>query len=222
MQITDGELMSAVADELDWDPRIDSSAVRVEAVAGVVTLCGTVGSYAEKREAARDVQRIRGVLRVDDKLEVELLDEFRRVGDTDLRDAVLQALRLDGLVPSTITARAADGWVTLTGTASSQFQRAEAERVSERIPGLRGITNDIGLMPFGPSTGDVAGAIVKAMGRNARLDASNVSVASSNGTVTLRGTVGSWADHDDAVATAWNAPAVLHVVDDLVVRHEEQ
>jgi len=34
---------------------------------------------------------------------------------------------------------------------------------------------------------------------------------SENGTVTLRGTVSSWADHDEAVSAAWAAPGVTRV-----------
>ena len=31
----------------------------------------------------------------------------------------------------------------------------------------------------------------------------SANIESSNGTITLRGTVSSWADHDEAVAAAW-------------------
>jgi osmotically-inducible protein OsmY len=53
-----------------------------------------------------------------------------------------------------------------------------------------------------PSPGDVKDSIKKAMERNAKLDAESLSVDSSNGKVTLRWTVTSWADHDEAVAAA--------------------
>jgi osmotically-inducible protein OsmY len=68
MQIADHELTSAVAEELDWDPKIDSNAVTVSADAGVVSVRGTVGSYTEKCEVKWDVLRVRGVVRVEDQL----------------------------------------------------------------------------------------------------------------------------------------------------------
>ena len=55
------------------------------------------------------------------------------------------------------------------------------------------------------------------MERNAKLDADSVSVESSNGNVTLHGTVSSWADHDEAVSAAWAAPGVRRVKDDIIV-----
>ena len=151
---------------------------------------------------------------MEDALDVALLDEYRR-DDADLRGAVLQALALDNLVPSTIDAKVEDGVVTLTGTASSQFQRADAEQVTVRVRGVCDITNDIQLVPFGPAAGDVSDAITKALQRSARLATSNISVKSASGTVTLTGTVSSWGDHDEALIAAWNAPGVVNVVDDL-------
>jgi osmotically-inducible protein OsmY len=58
-----------------------------------------------------------------------------------------------------------------------------------------------------------------AMERSARLDAESVSVKSEDGTVTLRGTVSSWADHDAAVAAAWAAPGVTRVKDRILVAY---
>lgn len=214
--MSDDQLRRAIVEELAWDPKIDSSSIDVSADSGVVTLRGTVGSYAEKCEAGRDALRVRGIRRLQDELIVELFDECRR-DDRSLRAAVLQALRSNSFVPSTIEASAEDGRVMLLGSASSHFQRAEAEHVTERIRGVRGVTNAVILVPFGPAIGDVAGSVIRAMGRSARLDATSISVSSTSGTVNLSGSVASWADHDDAILIAWNAPAVVHVVDELLV-----
>lgn len=216
--MTDEDLQSAVDDELAWDPKVDSYAVAVSAEDGVITLRGTVGSFAEKHDAKSDAERVYGVVNVNDELEVALLDEDRR-DDADLRGAVLQALTLNCLVPATIDARVDDGWVTLTGTAHGQFQRDEAEHVAGRILGVRDVIDHVRLVSSGPGAGDVKEAITKAMERNARLDASSVAVESSNGTVTLNGTVRSWADHDEAITAAWAAPGVVNVADHLHVAY---
>ena len=57
----------------------------------------------------------------------------------------------------------------------------------------------------------------KALERNAKLDASMLSVDSYDGTVTMTGTVGSWVEHDSAIAAAWAAPGVKQVEDHVLV-----
>ncbi len=68
-----------------------------------------------------------------------------------------------------------------------------------------------------PDAGDVKHAVEHAIKRNAKQDAKGVKVETKNHTVTLRGTVASWAEHDAAVAAAWAAPGVLGVDDHLLV-----
>ena len=207
-----------VSEELLWDPKVDNAAIAVTADDGAVTLRGTVGSFRQKREAKQDAERVYGVEMVKNELQVRILDAFGR-DDADLRGAVLQALTLDSLVPSTIDAKVEDGWVTLTGTAEWQFQRDEAEFVAGNILGVVAVDSEIELVAPGPSAGDVKHSIKKAMERNAKLDADGVSVESSNGQVTLHGTVSSWAEHDDAVDAAWAAPGVTRVKDKILVAY---
>jgi len=60
-------------------------------------------------------------------------------------------------------------------------------------------------------------AIRKAVKRNAKIDADDVSVDTRDGTVVLTGSVSSWAEHDEALAAAWAAPGVNGVDDYLEV-----
>jgi len=216
--MSNDELTRHVTDELFWDPKVDNAATAVSADDGMVTLRGTVGSLRQKREAKNDAQRVWGVKSVNNDLQVRLLNDDRRE-DADLSGAVLQALMLDSLVPATVGADADDGMVTLKGKANWQFQRDEAETVATNVAGVVSVDNDIELVPPGPSTEDLEHSLKKAMERNAKLDADSVSVESSNGTVTLRGTVSSWADHDEAVSAAWAAPGVTRVKDHILVAY---
>ena len=105
-----------------------------------------------------------------------------------------------------------DGFVTLTGTADWQFQRDEAESAASSIAGLRDVFDDIALKPR-PSSIGIEESIAAAFKRNAGLDAGQLSVTTSDGTVTIRGDVRSWAEHDQALAAAWAAPGVSNVDD---------
>src|SRR5262249_9573815 len=135
-----------------------NTAIAVDAANGVVTLRGTVGSFREKREAESAVKRVYGTKSVDNQLQVKLLNEDRRA-DADLRGAVLQALTLDSLVPSTIDAKADDGNVLLTGTAKHQYQRDEAEYVAGNVKGVISVQDDVELSVETPKPQDVQHAI---------------------------------------------------------------
>lgn len=52
----------------------------------------------------------------------------------------------------------------------------------------------------------------------AEVDAQKIAVQTSDGTVTLSGTVSSWTEHEDAVSAAWSAPGVIEVIDHISVR----
>jgi len=73
-------------------------------------------------------------------------------------------------------------------------------------------------LTIGPSPADdVRYSIERALERDARLDAEALSVETTGGTVTLSGSVRSWAEHDAAVDAAWAAPSVAAVRDMIVV-----
>jgi osmotically-inducible protein OsmY len=214
----DSDLVDNVSDELFWDPKVDNEAIAVSATAGTVTLRGTVGSLREKREAKNAAQRVIGVLDVDNQLKVRLMDDLGRI-DADIRGDVLQALMLDSLVPGTVDAKVLDGEVTLTGTVDWQYQRDEADFVASNIVGALDVFNKIEIRNPNPNAGDVEDSIEKAFKRNATLDAEGLTVSTDNGVVTVRGTVGSWSERNEAISAAWSAPGVTAVHDDLTVTY---
>jgi osmotically-inducible protein OsmY len=214
--MNNAELEVNVIDELFWDPKIDNSGVAVSADNGTITLRGTVGSFRQRREAVKAAERVFGVMKVNDQLDVRILTEQRRE-DADLRADVLQALTLDGLVPSSVDVSVSKGFVTLTGSANWQYQRDEAEFVAGNIPGVIAMEDNISLTGPPPGATDVAHSIKKALVRDARLDADNLDVEATNGKIRLKGTVSSWPEHDAAVAAAWAAPGVKTVEDRIAV-----
>jgi osmotically-inducible protein OsmY len=153
--MSNDELEQWVNEALLYDPKVESTAIAVVADDGEITLRGTVGSFREKREAQRDAERVYGVQKVHNELEVRLLMSDSGQTDADLRGAVLQALMLDSVVPSTIDASVEGGYVALIGTAQWQYQREEAELVAGNIRGVVGVNDLIGLDSPTPDAGDV-------------------------------------------------------------------
>jgi osmotically-inducible protein OsmY len=208
------DLRIDLEDELLWEPRVDDVGIEVLVDDGRVTLLGTVASFRERRDAANAVKRVRGVRQVHNELLVELPLGNRR-DDFALGDAVRQALTLDALVPGSVDAVAHGGVVTLAGSVAFQFERAEAEFVAGNVTGVIAVDNTIELAATSASGEDVKQWVEDALRRDARLDAGCLAVDSANGTLTLSGTVRSWAEHDAALNAAWAAPGVA-LVDDLI------
>jgi osmotically-inducible protein OsmY len=126
---------------------------------------------------------------------------------------------LDSLVPKTVDASVEDGYVTLTGTVSWQYERDEADFVASNIVGALDVINTIEIEHPAPNAGDVQNSIMKAFKRNAAVDGNELTVWTDNGTVTIKGSVRSWAEHDEAIDAAWAAPGVTSVRDDMTIAY---
>ena len=62
MMRTDSEIKKDVQRELAWDTRVDETDIGVQVRDGIVTLTGTVPSWAKRMAALQAAQRVAGVL----------------------------------------------------------------------------------------------------------------------------------------------------------------
>jgi osmotically-inducible protein OsmY len=211
----DRALEKDVMDALVWDPSVDQAGIAVSARSGVVTLSGTVSSFAMKLTAERDVESVSGVRGVVQHLNVKVADPHLH-SDAELATAVTNALAWHIEVPNEkIKASVESGWVTLDGTVQWQYQRDAAERAIRYLQGVRGISCNIKVAaPVSPI--DVKQRIEAALKRSAEAEAKNITVSTANGSVTLRGQIHSWTERDEALRAAWSAPGVTAVEDEFV------
>ena len=86
---------------------------------------------------------------------------------------------------------------------------------------MSGLVDEIVISSPVPTADDIEDSIHAAFRRNAAIDAGDLSLVTSNGTVTITGAVGSRAEHDAALAAAWAAPGVTNVRDELRVEYRE-
>ena len=212
---TDKQLQKDVMDEIKWEPSATAAQVGVSAANGVVTLNGTVATYAEKWAVERAAQRVEGVKGIAEEITIKLSGVHSRT-DAEIAEAALSAFKSHVWVPDDIQVIVAQGWVTLKGQANWEYQRAAARDAVCFLPGVKGVSNDIILKPTAQPSA-VKDAIEKALVRNAKIDAGKVKVAADGGTVTLSGSVRSWNEKDQAGKAAWNAPGVNTVRNDIAV-----
>ena len=212
---TDTQIHHDVLEELKWDSRVDETEVGVEIDKGVVTLTGTVSSWAKRMAAQEAARRVIGVLDVANDIKVRVPGGLTRT-DTEIAQAVRHALEWDVFVPEEkIGSTVSDGWVTLDGTVERWSQHDDAERAVRNLAGVKGVMNGITVKPTKPVTEDVHKAIEQALERRAEREAKRIRVDVRDGIVTLTGSVHSWAERKSVVAAARFTPGVREVEDQL-------
>jgi osmotically-inducible protein OsmY len=215
---TDSKLRDDVIQELSWDPRVNEKEIAVAVKDGVVTIAGTIPSYAQKYAAERAVERVNGVRAVANDLTVKVASVRERT-DTQIAHAAVSALEWDDEVPSdAVKVQVENGWVRLEGSLEWQYQKNACERAVRYLTGVKGVSNMITIKPKRASTVEVSQKIKDALRRAAESDADRITVESSDGRVTLKGAVRTWAERADAEHAAWAAPGVTAVDDRITIR----
>ncbi len=215
MKKTDSEIQQAVLQELKWDTRVEETDVGVEVDAGVVTLTGTVSSWAKRLAAQEAAHRVAGVLDVANDIQVKMSGDLRRT-DTDIAHAVRHALEWNVFVPEEhIRSTVADGWVTLEGKVDYWSQREDADEAVRRLAGVRGVTNKIEVTPPKVLPADVRAAIENALERQAEREARRIDLTVHDDRVSLSGVVHSWTEREAVVGAAKGTRGVRNVEDHL-------
>jgi osmotically-inducible protein OsmY len=214
---SDREIQEDVLLELRWDSRVDQTEIGVEVDKGIVTLTGTVNSFAKKVAAKEAAHRVAGVLDVADNIQVKYPGSLKR-NDTEIAQAVRYALEWDAFVPEQkIHSTVSDGFVTLEGEVNTLREREDAERVVRGLPGVEGVGNRLTIKPVKADPAQLRKSIEEALERRAEREAEKIRVKVEDGTVVLEGRVRTWPERTAVMETVSHAPGVREVKDRLTV-----
>ena len=213
--LNDKQLQQAVREELRFDPSFAEADITVEAVAGEVSLTGSVPSYSQKRFALLAAQRVGGVQKVADDIVVRIPGAVT-LTDAELTTRACRSLSWDASIPEGVSATVEHGVVTLNGEARNRFEKSAAELTVSRLSGVTGIINRITLQPDRPTSPGFPDEITQALGRFA-FDGADMKVTAEGPKVFLNGTVANAHQRAMAEHAAWSAPGVTQVEERLTI-----
>ncbi len=220
-ELDDLDITVAVENELMLEPGVPSHNIDVTTEKGVVTLSGSVDSYAAMLDAQNVAESVKGVMAVVNNIEVKARDR----ADLAIRTHVLSALALNPVTESyEIRVEVIDGEVTLTGRVDSRTEKQAAEDV---VSGVEGVVRVINLLSYDfvddRLDEQVAADIRYRLRSDASINSRRIIVAVDQGDVTLSGSVRSAAEKSEAATEAWFIPGVKSVENEIEVAwHREE
>ena len=216
---TDSQLQKDVIAELKWEPMLREAEIGVAVKDAIVTLTGSVDSYAKKSEAEDAVKKVAGVKAVVEKIEIKYASSWTKQDDNDIATEVVNAFKWNWEIPKDkVKAKVEKGWVTLEGELEWKYQSEAAKNAVRNLLGVVGVTNNIKIKTRSDDSIEKED-IESALKRNWSISENDIHVKVSGHKATLSGTVDSWYQKDEAGRIAWKSPGVWNVENDLLVEY---
>ena len=134
----DDEIAAAALHRLGWDGSLDQHDIKVKVDKGWLTLSGVVDWHYQSEFAEQDVRRMQGVIGVINKITLK-----PRINVANVAADIEYALHRSRFAPKTITVRAEDSKVVLTGTVHSWADKQTAGATAWAAPGAMNVQNNL-------------------------------------------------------------------------------
>lgn len=215
---TNEELQRDVQNAIKWEPQLHAAEIGVTAKDGVVTLMGTVDAYYKKIKAENAAKNVDGVKAVVEEIKVKYSSTPK--SDEDIADDILKALKENWNVShEKIQVKVENGWVTLDGQVTWNYQKEAANKSINHLTGVKGVTNHIKIKAEIQNEIEKKN-IVQALKSNWTLHSENIFVRVEGTRVILTGAVSSLHQKDLAEKIVWKTPGIWSVDNQLVVEHK--
>jgi hyperosmotically inducible periplasmic protein len=193
---------------------------------GIATLTGSVDLYEYKADAAKRVQKVKGVAAVRNQIEVG----GPAIPDDQLKAKLLEKLQYDrvgyGNAFNAISVDVQNGVVTLAGHARTDVDKDSAIALVSLYPGVKEVNEEIQVDPVSIMDDrlrlEVARTVYSfpSLNKYAIDPAKPIRISVQNGNVELYGVVDTQADKDVAYLRANGVPGVFSVKNYLQVANE--
>lgn len=225
----DEEIARDVRRRLEQSSFIRSKAVTVQVANGVVTLTGSLPSWAQSRQAQRVASEVRGVRLVRNKLTLGGRPNTTAPARTDEHIKADVEAELDrdaylAMLPIEVSVKA--GAVRLEGEVPNLFHKDLAGEEARLIANVRTVDNRLVVgsqrmletRPEPPTDGELQRSVLEELRADPRIGGGPIEVSTLDREVTLRGSVASMFERQTAQRIARRVVGVTRVENLLEVR----
>ena len=139
----DSKLRKSVQDAINFKSLLNAASIVASANNGIITLSGTVDSYARKWRAEDAAKNVAGVKAIIDAIEIKPGNADDKI-DLEITRKVLTALKLNFFVPANqVKVMVQCGHVTLSGEVYRPFQKEAALKTAANVAGVNILTDKI-------------------------------------------------------------------------------
>ena len=205
-RLADADITAAIERLLQLKKGIHPQLIEVACNEGIVELTGFTDSLLSRDRAAETTKAVRGVRAVINEINIRTAD----IPDGELKHRVDLALQQDPVVNDyNIRCHTRGGEVTVEGTLQSWAEEQLVLKVVNAVPGVRRLHNRLHVRggELLNSDEEITAQIQALLAWDIRVKSNLVNIRTSNGVVHLTGTVGTAAERDQVVATAYLAGA---------------
>jgi hyperosmotically inducible protein len=223
---TDAQAMANIQSRLDHAKVDQHGAVQVSYAAGVATLTGTVDNLGSKLDAEKAAQKVRGVTRVVDNIQVR--------ADNISEPQMLEQARHEIVmyfaygIFDNVELAAHNGTLMVSGQVTQPFKKTDIGKILERVKGVAALENNLEVLPVSNFDDRLRLQVSRAIYGDpffihyADQPLPPIHIIVKNGNVTLEGVVASTMDRTKAEMAALHAGLSFSVVDHLQVEKPQR
>jgi len=223
MTLIDQKIKADILMRIRRDSRINDTMIEVEVKNGLVQLGGVVSSYTKKLAVQIKAKQTRGVISVDNQLEVFYPHAYGNPPSEEIQKTAEAILSANSDIDETKIDIAIDaGIVTLKGSVKFFWQLHRVEEMIANIIGVVNLKNELAVVPSEKINNEIIAAqIMEELADSEIIDQSQILVEVEDGTVILSGTVKTYAAKKEAFEAVVHKPGVKHLTNNIAIAIEK-